>query len=165
TAKGSTNIVDDGSVDPGGDQPADDDRPTVESVSDVRIEEGKAGTFTVELSNQSDTDTVVSLRFGNASATSPEDFDTSSVTIKYGDTEKTIDVINGRFQLEIPGDVQSFDVVVNTVNDDFSDDNEQFLLFAKTLTQSDSIAGTATIFDNEKPTIDLDGSEYKLEFV
>ncbi|MEZ8827063.1 Calx-beta domain-containing protein, partial [Vibrio amylolyticus] len=56
-----------------GDTP-DDDRPIVESISNVQVEEGNTATFTVELSNESTTQTLVRLKYTDSSATAPEDY-------------------------------------------------------------------------------------------
>ncbi|MBN3493139.1 Ig-like domain-containing protein [Vibrio neptunius] len=162
-------IVDDGSVDPDGEGPeiADDDRPVVTSVSDQNVEEGGVVSFDVELSAKSTSDTQVVLELYEINATSPEDFNGSVVTVKYGDPEQSEQVTlqNGAFEFDLPAGESDFTVSVQTNDDQVSDNNETFTLAAKTEYQSNQVSGTATIQDNEKPTIDLDGSEYQIEFV
>ncbi|WP_333005084.1 Ig-like domain-containing protein [Vibrio coralliilyticus] len=162
-------IVDDGSVDPDGEGPeiADDDRPVVTSVSDQNVEEGGVVSFDVALSAKSTSDTQVVLELNEINATSPEDFNGSVVTVKYGDPEQSEQVTlqNGAFEFDLPVGESDFTVSVQTNDDQVSDNNETFTLAAKTEYQSNQVSGTATIQDNEKPTIDLDGSEYQIEFV
>ena len=162
-------IVDDGSVDPDGEGPeiADDDRPVVTSVSDQNVEEGGVVSFDVALSAKSTSDTQVVLELNEINATSPEDFNGSVVTVKYGDLEQSEQVTlqNGAFEFDLPAGESDFTVSVQTNDDQVSDNNETFTLAAKTEYQSNQVSGTATIQDNEKPTIDLDGSEYQIEFV
>ncbi|USD95929.1 hypothetical protein CTT30_07485 [Vibrio coralliilyticus] len=162
-------IVDDGSVDPDGEGPeiADDDRPVVTSVSDQNVEEGGVVSFDVALSAKSTSDTQVVLELNEINATSPEDFYGSVVTVKYGDPEQSEQVTlqNGAFEFDLPAGESDFTVSVQTNDDQVSDNNETFTLEAKTEYQSNQVSGTATIQDNEKPTIDLDGSEYQIEFV
>ncbi|ARC92094.1 hypothetical protein B6A42_08300 [Vibrio coralliilyticus] len=162
-------IADDGSVDPDGDGPeiADDDRPVVTSVSDQNVEEGGVVSFDVALSAESTSNTRVVLELNEINATSPEDFNASVVTVKYGDPEQSEQVTlqNGVFEFDLPAGESDFTVFVQTNDDQVSDNNETFTLEAKTEYQSNQVSGTATIQDNEKPTIDLDGSEYQIEFV
>ncbi|WFB46785.1 Ig-like domain-containing protein [Vibrio coralliilyticus] len=162
-------IVDDGSVDPDGEGPeiADDDRPVVTSVSDQNVEEGGVVSFDVALSAESTSNTRVVLELNEINATSPEDFNASVVTVKYGDPEQSEQVTlqNGVFEFDLPAGESDFTVSVQTNDDQVSDNNETFTLEAKTEYQSNQVSGTATIQDNEKPTIDLDGSEYQIEFV
>ncbi|WP_143695514.1 Calx-beta domain-containing protein [Vibrio coralliilyticus] len=162
-------IVDDGSVDPDGEGPeiADDDRPVVTSVSDQNVEEGGVVSFDVALSAESTSDTQVVLELNEINATSPEDFNGSVVTVKYGDPEQSEQVTlhNDVFEFDLPAGESDFTVSVQTNDDQVSDNNETFTLAAKTEYQSNQVSGTATIQDNEKPTIDLDGSEYQIEFV
>ncbi|WP_287226205.1 MULTISPECIES: VWA domain-containing protein [Vibrio] len=163
------NIVDDGSVDPDGEGPetTDDDRPVVTSVSDQNVEEGSVVSFDVALSAESTSDTRVVLELNEFNATSPEDFNGSVVTVKYGDPEQSeqVSLQNGVFEFNLPAGENDFTVSVQTIDDQVSDNNETFTLAAKTEYQSNQVSGTATIQDNEKPTIDLDGSEYQIEFV
>ncbi|MCG9597400.1 Ig-like domain-containing protein [Vibrio sp. Isolate25] len=162
-------IADDGSVDPDGEGPeiADDDRPVVTSVSDQNVEEGGVVSFDVALSAESTSDTRVVIELNEINATSPEDFNGSVVTVRYGDPEQSEQVTlqNGVFEFDLPAGESDFTVSVQTNDDQVSDNNETFTLEAKTEYQSNQVSGTATIQDNEKPTIDLDGSEYQIEFV
>ncbi|NOJ25864.1 VWA domain-containing protein, partial [Vibrio coralliilyticus] len=162
-------IVDDGSVDPDGEGPeiADDDRPVVTSVSDQNVEEGGVVSFDVALSAESTSDTRMVLELNEINATSPEDFNASVVTVKYGDPEQSEQVTlqNGVFEFDLPAGESDFTVSVQTNDDQVSDNNETFTLAANTEYQSNQVSGTATIQDNEKPTVDLDGSEYQIEFV
>ncbi|MEZ8827043.1 Calx-beta domain-containing protein, partial [Vibrio amylolyticus] len=128
----------------GGENDGDNDRPVIESISDIQVEEGNTATFTVELSNESTTQTLVRLKYTDSSATAPEDYGSAeSVTIKYGDPEETVsaNVENGRFTVNIPAGVTSFDVLVDTQDDLHIDDNEQFALSARTDAQSGYVNG------------------------
>ncbi|GLT19390.1 hypothetical protein GCM10007938_31720 [Vibrio zhanjiangensis] len=154
-------IIDDGSLG------LDDDRPVVTHISEVTVAEADDAVFHVELSSESTTDTHVILELKERKASSPEDFDGSTVTILYGDPEQTetVSIQNGLFEFDLPSGESHFSVVVKTVDDDVSENNETFLLAVKTEYQSGEVSAKATIEDNEKPIIDLDGSQYQIEFV
>ncbi|OIQ26244.1 MAG: hypothetical protein BM561_00315 [Vibrio sp. MedPE-SWchi] len=177
TAKDNATIFDDGSMDPDGDGPlnADDDRPMVESISNIDIQEGEVGTFTVELSNASTTDTVVLLSLIDGSATSNSsdpskgDYNASSVTITFsnGDSQvvQEVEVQDGKFNVTVPSGFDSFSVGVATNQDSHTDSLEHFILTGKTTAQQSDESGTAIITDNEAPIVDLNGSQYDVEFV
>ncbi|MBU2895118.1 Calx-beta domain-containing protein [Vibrio hepatarius] len=161
SASSISTIVDDGSVG------SDDDRPIIESVSDVTVAEGNDAIFNVTLSSESNTDTHVILELKERKASSPEDYDGRLVTVTYGDPQQaqTLPILNGLFEFDLPAGETDFSVAVKTVDDEVSENNETFLLVAKTDYQSNQVSAKATIEDNEKPVIDLDGSQYQIEFV
>ncbi|WP_052771977.1 Calx-beta domain-containing protein [Vibrio mexicanus] len=176
---GVATIKDDGSIDPDGDGPllADDDRPIVDSISPIQIEEGSTGTFTVQLSNSSTTSTVVLLSLIDGSAVSDPndetkgDYNSHSVIVTFGEGEsketKVVDVVDGKFEVELPGDkdLDSFTVSVSTNPDEHTDNAENFILKAQTAHQSTAEFGNALIVDNEAPLVDLNGSQYQFTFV
>ena len=164
--KGIATIFDDGSVDPQGPTPADDDRPVVSCISEPVVEEGNIATFEVKLSSSSLTPTTIMLSLLEGNATNPEDYDGSEVTIKYGSTTQVLAVANdGTVEFDLPAGESQFDVLVQTNDDNVSDNNEMFMLSAQTEYQQGAEEGLATITDNESPTLDLDGGEYQIEFV
>nr|WP_275436264.1 VWA domain-containing protein [Vibrio sp. Of14-4] len=154
-------IIDDGRAG------SDDDRPIVTSVSEDTVAEGSDAIFNVVLSSQSSSDTSITLELKERKASSPEDYDGSVVTVTYGSPEQTqiVSVQNGLFEFNLPAGESEFSVAVKTVDDEVSENNETFLLAASTEHQSTPINAKATIEDNEKPLIDLDGSQYQIEFV
>ncbi|WP_391089993.1 VCBS domain-containing protein [Vibrio sp. NH-UV-68] len=172
---GEAVIVDDGTDPDGpqGPQVGNDDRPVVESVSDPQVNEeaqNPQAIFDVVLSSESTSTTKVELTLREGTAGKPEDFDATHVVIKVsGQPDQTIrvDSNNGKFIIDaLPANTKAFQVVVAVNPDDISDDGEQFRLDATTEYQAGVVVtGTATILDNEKPTIDLDGSDYRFEFV
>ncbi|MBJ6934331.1 cadherin repeat domain-containing protein, partial [Vibrio cholerae] len=70
---GTATITDDGSVTPPGGT-ADDDRPSVSTISSPTVSEGDSATFDVSLSNASTTATTVTLTLAGESATKNVDF-------------------------------------------------------------------------------------------
>ncbi|EGU43406.1 putative RTX toxin [Vibrio ichthyoenteri ATCC 700023] len=164
--KGVATIFDDGSVDPSGPTPADDDRPVVTGVSEPTVEEGNIATFDVTLSSSSTTDTTITLTLAEGNATTPEDFDGTELSVQFGSTTQVLSVGNdGTVQFILPAGESEFDVLVQTTDDNVSDNNEVFMLSASTQYQQGVEEGLATITDNESPTLDLDGSQYQIEFV
>ncbi|KII75266.1 RTX toxin, partial [Vibrio renipiscarius] len=164
--KGVATIFDDGSIDPNGPTPADDDRPVVTDVSEPTVEEGGIATFDVSLSSSSTTDTTITLTLAEGNATTPEDFDGTELTVQFGSATQVLSVGNdGTVQFVLPAGESEFDVLVQTTDDNVSDNNEVFMLSAATEYQQGVEEGLATITDNESPTVDLDGGEYQIEFV
>ncbi|YCO05128.1 tandem-95 repeat protein [Vibrio sp. VNB-15] len=160
-----SSIVDDGTDPDGidGPQVGNDDRPIVESISSFEVEEGSVGQFVVELSNTSESETSVVMSLNDGSAKASEDFDASSVTVVFGEGDnkqvETIDVIDGDFVVTVPKGFDSFTVKVATIQDEHSDNSEQFSLSGNTSHQAQTKSGTATILDNEAPTVDLNGGQ------
>ncbi|ANS87376.1 Poly(beta-D-mannuronate) C5 epimerase [Vibrio scophthalmi] len=163
---GTATIFDDGSVDPQGPTPADDDRPVVTAVSEPTVEEGGVATFEVDLSASSLTETTITLTLSELSATTPEDFEGAELTAQFGATTQVLAVANdGTAQFVLPAGESAFDVLVQTTDDAISDNNEMFTLSAATEYQQGAEQGSATITDNEAPALDLDGGQYQIEFV
>ncbi|SUP93244.1 RTX toxin [Vibrio owensii] len=164
-----SSIVDDGTdPDVDGPQTGNDDRPIVESISSFDVEEGAAGQFIVELSNTSESETTVAMSLYDGSAKGGEDFNVSSVTVVFGSGDDkqvdTVEVIDGKFVVTVPEGVGSFAVEVATIQDEHSDNLEQFSLSGKTSFQEQAESGIATILDNEAPLVDLNGAQSGVDY-
>ncbi len=59
----------------------------------------------------------------------------------------------------VPEGLSSFAVEVATIQDEHSDNLEQFSLSGKTSYQEQAESGIATILDNEAPLVDLNGAQ------
>ncbi|WP_260258402.1 Ig-like domain-containing protein [Vibrio intestinalis] len=163
---GRVAIFDDGSFGPQGPNSGDDDRPAIDSISEPTVEEGGVAEFDVTMSNPSTTPTNIVMSLNEGNATSPEDYDGAQVVVEFGNTTQTLDIDNsGHFRFSLPAGETDFTVKVQTNNDNVADDGEQFLLDARTQYQVGREEGIATIADNEAPSLDLDGSQYQIEFV
>ncbi|GAB7221379.1 hypothetical protein VoSk93_05900 [Vibrio owensii] len=144
---GTATISDDG--DGPGENP-DDDRPTVLSISDVTVNEGEPAVFEVILSNQSESETSVTLTLADGSATGGSDFDNTSVLVTFSDgTSQSVSVAeDGSFTVMVPANDTDFSITVVTNNDEILEGDETFTLTASTPTQEESAEGTATISDD-----------------
>ncbi|WP_333913560.1 VCBS domain-containing protein [Vibrio coralliirubri] len=177
SASDETTIMDDGTDPDGPDGPqvGNDDRPVVDSITDIEIEEGQSGTFVVELSNRSESTTTIEMSLNDGSAVSVDgqpiegDFNGSSVVVTFGqgvDKQiQTVEVINGKFVVSVPDGHESFTVEVVTNQDTHADNNEKFSISGNAPHQQDAVTGVATIVDNEAPMVDLNGALYDIEFV
>ncbi|WP_231625268.1 tandem-95 repeat protein [Vibrio coralliirubri] len=177
SASDETTIMDDGTDPDGPDGPqvGNDDRPVVDSITDIGIEEGLSGSFVVELSNSSELETTIEMSLNDGSAVSVDgkptegDFNASSVIVSFGEGEnkqsETIDVVNGNFIVTVPDGHESFTVEVVTNQDTHADNNEKFSISGNAPHQSQAVTGVATITDNEAPMVDLNGALYDIEFV
>ncbi|MGR5174926.1 Ig-like domain-containing protein [Vibrio owensii] len=164
-----SSIVDDGTdPDIDGPQTGNDDRPIVESISSFDVEEGSTGQFIVELSNTSESETTVAMSLNDDSAKGGEDFNVSSVTVVFGSGDDkqvdTVEVIDGKFVVTVPEGLGSFAVEVATIQDEHSDNLEQFSLSGKTSYQEQAESGIATILDNEAPLVDLNGDQSGVDY-
>ncbi|WP_017004603.1 Calx-beta domain-containing protein, partial [Enterovibrio norvegicus] len=148
TDSGRATISDDGVVtdEPGEDLTpgGDDDRPEVASVTDTTVSEGDATTFTVTLTNDSTTNTTVSLTLAGDSADKNVDFTGTTVTVN--GTEISV-AADGSFTVAVAAGDTAFNVVVNTTTDDTYEGDETFTVSAKTDNQASAVIGTATITD------------------
>ncbi|WP_045420927.1 Calx-beta domain-containing protein [Vibrio jasicida] len=144
---GTATISDDG--DGPGENP-DDDRPTVLSISDVTVNEGEPAVFEVVLSNQSESETSVTLTLADGSATGGSDFDNTSVLVTFSDgTSQSVSVAeDGSFTVMVPANDTDFSITVVTNNDEILEGDETFTLTASTPTQEEPAEGTATISDD-----------------
>ncbi|WP_104040125.1 Calx-beta domain-containing protein [Vibrio hyugaensis] len=144
---GTATISDDG--DGPGENP-DDDRPTVLSISDTTVNEGEPAVFEVVLSNQSESETSVTLILADGSATGGSDFDNTSVLVTFSDgTSQSVSVAeDGSFTVMVPANDTDFSVTVVTNNDEILEGDETFTLTASTPTQEEPAEGTATISDD-----------------
>ncbi|PAW10828.1 calcium-binding protein [Vibrio sp. V1B] len=144
---GTATISDDGG---GPGENPDDDRPTVLSISDVTVNEGEPAVFEVVLSNQSESETSVTLTLADGSATGGSDFDNTSVLVTFSDgTSQSVSVAeDGSFTVMVPANDTNFSVTVVTNNDEILEGDETFTLTASTPTQEEPAEGTATVSDD-----------------
>ncbi|PMO38065.1 calcium-binding protein [Vibrio sp. 10N.222.52.B12] len=149
-AQGTGTIVDDGS---GPGPEPDDDRPVVASISNATVNEGKPATLDVTLSNPSTTDTVVSMTLADGTADGGVDYTDTSVTITYADNSMQVVAVNpdGTFDVTVPANDTTYNVTVNTTDDDVFEGPETFTLSGSTSTQNTPVQGTGTILDNDAP--------------
>ncbi|EOG7610541.1 TPA: immunoglobulin-like domain-containing protein, partial [Vibrio cholerae] len=149
---GTATITDDGSN--GG----TDDRPSVANISSPTVSEGESATFDVSLSNASTTATTVTLTLAGESATKNVDFNGTSVTVIINGVSKSVSVNDdGTFSVDVPANTTTFSVSVETTDDDVYEGSETFTLSGKTETQTSTIKGTATLGDDDSPTLTLTG--------
>ncbi|MFH0271104.1 Calx-beta domain-containing protein [Vibrio jasicida] len=146
-AQGTGTIVDDGS---GPGPEPDDDRPTVASITDTTVNEEDPATLNVTLSNPSTTDTVVSMTLADGTADGGVDYTDTSVTITYADNSTQVVAVNpdGTFEVTVPANDTTYNVTVNTTNDDVFEGPETFTLSGATSTQNTPVQGTGTIVDD-----------------
>ncbi|WP_218948241.1 hypothetical protein, partial [Acinetobacter sp. YH12120] len=161
TGKGT--IVDDGSiipVDPS--QPydpetnpqdpnkgtADDDRPQAR-ITDAATYEGESLTHIVTLSNESITDTVVTVNLGNGSATLGTDTD-AVVTVEFADgsTQEFTPDASGNFTVIVPAGDTGFKVIVSSTDDTTLEGVENYNISVKTPEQATADTATGTIVDD-----------------
>ncbi|WP_445137843.1 cadherin domain-containing protein [Vibrio cholerae] len=148
---GTATITDDGSVTPPGGT-ADDDRPSVSTISSPTVSEGDSATFDVSLSNVSTTATTVTLTLAGESATKNVDFNGTSVSVIINGVSKPVSVNDdGTFSVDVPANTTTFSVSVETTDDDVYEGSESFTLSGKTETQEKAITGTGTILDSDNP--------------
>ncbi|MCF6453425.1 VWA domain-containing protein [Vibrio sp. MMG022] len=146
-AEGTATISDDGD---GPGQNPDDDRPNVASITDATVNEGEAATLVVNLSNPSTTNTVVTMQLAGDTATSGVDFSDTTVTITFSDNTSEVVLLNpdGTFEVNVPENITTFSVTVDTFDDDILEGAETFTLTGTTSTQSTPAQGTGTIVDD-----------------
>ncbi|EGR4253206.1 hypothetical protein DDN41_08040, partial [Vibrio cholerae] len=150
---GTATITDDGSN--GG----TDDSPVVNGISSPTVSEGESATFDVSLSNASTIATTVTLTLAGDSATAGTDFTSTEVTITYQDGSTQTVTVNddGSFSVDVPANTTTFSVSVQTTDDNVYEGSETFTLSGKTETQTSTIKGTATLGDDDSPTLTLTG--------
>ncbi|RJK88208.1 Calx-beta domain-containing protein, partial [Vibrio cholerae] len=123
---GTATITDDGSVTPPGGT-ADDDRPSVSTISSPTVSEGDSATFDVSLSNASTTATTVTLTLAGESATKNVDFNGTSVSVIINGVSKPVSVNDdGTFSVDVPANTTTFSVSVETTDDDVYEGSESF---------------------------------------
>ncbi|WP_393956561.1 Calx-beta domain-containing protein, partial [Vibrio cholerae] len=123
---GTATITDDGSVTPPGGT-ADDDRPSVSTISSPTVSEGDSATFDVSLSNVSTTATTVTLTLAGESATKNVDFNGTSVSVIINGVSKPVSVNDdGTFSVDVPANTTTFSVSVETTDDDVYEGSESF---------------------------------------
>ncbi|MCG9749020.1 Ig-like domain-containing protein [Vibrio brasiliensis] len=140
-----TTIKDDGSN--GG----DDDRPTVETISSPSVTEGENAVFEVDLSNVSESQTLVSLSLKGDTATAGIDFENTEVTIVYSDGSESKVSVNedGSFEVSVPAGDSGFSVKVTTNDDAYDEPVETFYLEGKTEAQNEPVKGDGSISDDD----------------
>ncbi|AUV86143.1 Calx-beta domain-containing protein [Vibrio campbellii] len=144
---GVATITDDGTGQ--GEEP-NDDRPTVASVSDTTVNEGEEAVLEVTLSNPSTSETTVNMTLSDGTAEGGLDYTNTSVTITYEDNSTQIVNVNpdGSFVVTVPADEVSYNVTINTIDDDLFEGTETFTLSGSTENQNGTTSGTGTIVDD-----------------
>ncbi|MFN1543577.1 Calx-beta domain-containing protein [Vibrio owensii] len=122
----------------------------VQEISSPTISEGQQATFDITLDQplQQQTDIVLSL--GEDTASGGTDYNDTVVTITFEDGSSeavTVDE-NGTFTVTIPAGNDSFNISVDTINDDLFEGSETFTLTGGTQGQSEPATGVATIIDD-----------------
>ncbi|WP_052437524.1 Calx-beta domain-containing protein [Vibrio campbellii] len=146
-ATGVATIIDDGS---GPGPTPDDDRPTVVSITDTTVNEGDAATLDVTLSNPSSIDTTVIMNLADGTAEGGIDYTNTSVTITFEDNSSQVIAVNpdGSFEVSVPANDTSYNVTINTTDDDIFEGAETFELSGSTPNQNGTQSGTVTIVDD-----------------
>ncbi|MFM2585050.1 Calx-beta domain-containing protein [Vibrio campbellii] len=144
---GLATITDDGT---GPGEEPDDDRPTVASVSDTTVNEGEEAVLEVTLSNPSTSETTVNMTLSDGTAEGGLDYTNTSVTITFEDNSTQIVNVNpdGSFAVTVPANEVSYNVTINTIDDDLFEGTETFTLSGSTENQNDTTSGTGTIVDD-----------------
>ncbi|MFN1522643.1 Calx-beta domain-containing protein [Vibrio harveyi] len=144
---GVATITDDGT---GPGEEPDDDRPTVASVSDTTVNEGEEAVLEVTLSNPSTSETTVNMTLSDGTAEGGLDYTNTSVTITFEDNSTQIVNVNpdGSFAVTVPANEVSYNVTINTINDDLFEGTETFTLSGSTENQNGTTSGTGTIVDD-----------------
>ncbi|HHB1592645.1 TPA: Calx-beta domain-containing protein [Vibrio campbellii] len=144
---GVATITDDGT---GPGEEPDDDRPTVASVSDTTVNEGEEAVLEVKLSNPSTSETTVNMTLSDGTAEGGLDYTNTSVTIMFEDNSTQIVNVNpdGSFAVTVPANEVSYNVTINTIDDDLFEGTETFTLSGSTENQNDTTLGTGTIVDD-----------------
>ncbi|WP_255935850.1 Calx-beta domain-containing protein [Vibrio campbellii] len=143
---GVATITDDGT---GPGEEPDDDRPTVASVSDTTVNEGEEAVLEVTLSNPSKSETTVNMTLSDGTAEGGLDYTNTSVTITLEDNSTQIVNVNpdGSFAVTVPANEVSYNVTINTIDDDLFEGTETFTLSGSTENQNGTTSGTGTIVD------------------
>ncbi|WP_316932966.1 Calx-beta domain-containing protein, partial [Vibrio harveyi] len=144
---GVATITDDGT---GPGEEPDDDRPTVASVSDTTVNEGEEAVLEVTLSNPSTSETTVNMTLSDGTAEGGLDYTNTSVTITFEDNSTQIVNVNpdGSFAVTVPANEVSYNVTINTIDDDLFEGTETFTLSGSTENQNGTTSGTGTIVDD-----------------
>ncbi|MDK9757300.1 VWA domain-containing protein [Vibrio sp. D173a] len=144
---GVATITDDGT---GPGEEPDDDRPTVASVSDTTVNEGEEAVLEVTLSNPSTSETTVNMTLSDGTAEGGLDYTNTSVTITLEDNSTQIVNVNsdGSFAVTVPANEVSYNVTINTIDDDLFEGTETFTLSGSTENQNGTTSGTGTIVDD-----------------
>jgi hypothetical protein len=139
----------------------DDDRPSVESVSNPTVNEGGNLDFVVHLTHPSTTDTSVTLHLGNGTATPGTDTGAPQVSFDGGTHFAPITVDDhGNATITVPANTAADQIVVRvpTLADNVSEGSETFKVTAGTSHNATPAEGTGTITDTTgQPTLTITG--------
>ncbi|MHA2710038.1 Calx-beta domain-containing protein, partial [Vibrio owensii] len=122
----------------------------VQEISSPTISEGQQATFDITLDQPLPQQTDIVLSLGEDTASGGTDYNDTVVTITFEDGSSeavTVDE-NGTFTVTIPAGNDSFNISVDTINDDLFEGSEAFTLTGGTQGQSEPATGVATIIDD-----------------
>ncbi|MGR5437789.1 Calx-beta domain-containing protein, partial [Vibrio owensii] len=122
----------------------------VQEISSPTISEGQQATFDITLDQPLPQQTDIVLSLGEDTASGGTDYNDTVVTITFEDGSSeavTVDE-NGTFTVTIPAGNDSFNISVDTINDDLFEGSETFTLTGGTQGQSEPATGVATIIDD-----------------
>ena len=143
----------------------DDDRPKVAKITGSSVPEGQDLTFQVDLSNPSKTDTPVTLKLTNGTATVGTDTGTP-ILVDLGDGKGFVPVTlkaDGTIDVVVPAGSTGLTLKVPTVTDGTSEGAETIKLTATTPTDVANATtpqeGTGTIEDNSQPLLNINDVE------
>ena len=137
---------------------ANDDRPTVASVSSPSAVEGNNVVFTVTLSNASTSATSVTVNPASGTGTGivgailGTDTGAQQVSTDGGATWSALGAT-----VNVPAGSTSFQVRMPAIADGIAEGSETFTLAAQTANQVSAVIGTATITDAALPTVSISG--------
>ncbi|MGR5161102.1 Calx-beta domain-containing protein [Vibrio owensii] len=122
----------------------------VQEISSPTISEGQQATFDITLDQPLPQQTDIVLSLGEDTATGGTDYNDTAVTITFEDgSSEAVNVDeNGTFTVTIPAGNDSFNISVDTINDDLFEGSETFTLTGGTQGQSEPATGVATIIDD-----------------
>ncbi|AXY01016.1 hypothetical protein D1115_06995 [Vibrio alfacsensis] len=153
----STNIVDDGSVDPDGPTGPDNDKPTLSVTGKDNVNEGDNAVFTVSLSNETEAPVVVNLAPTTGGYTA-EAGDIGDMVVTYldGDKQTQTLTVDSNGNVTIPAGVTDITVTIPTTQDSVYEGDETFGLVVTesngvTVNGSDQAEATIQDYEDDKP--------------
>ncbi|CAE6962325.1 COG2931 RTX toxins and related Ca2 -binding proteins [Vibrio sp. B1REV9] len=153
----STNIVDDGSVDPDGPMGPDDDKPALSVTGKDNVNEGDNAVFTVSLSNETEAPVVVNLAPTTDGYTA-EAGDIGDMVVTYLDSNEQTQTltVDSNGNVTIPAGVTDITVTIPTTQDKVYEGDETFGLVvteSNGVTSNGSATGEANIqdYEDDKP--------------
>ncbi|CAE6906084.1 COG2931 [Vibrio sp. B1ASS3] len=122
----------------------------VQEISSPTISEGQQATFDITLDQPLPQQTDIVFSLSEDTATGGTDYNDTAVTITFEDgSSEAVNVDeNGTFTVTIPAGNDSFNISVDTINDDLFEGSETFTLTGGTQGQSEPATGVATIIDD-----------------